>query len=255
MEQRERARQLISEEVKRLLNMTSNSDSSVDEVNSNCGPGLWHKVARLNMTNSSHNCPAPWIEDSTNGAQFRACKRSNNVRGCDSVFFSTNRRRYNKVCGRAEGYQNRSTVGFLRSFHNHLTIDQGYITGVSVTHGRPPRSHIWTFMSGLNRLGGCSPTSCACPCMDPDYADNSPVPSYIGSHYFCESTQPGTLAGPLWDGMQCGGQCCTIPNTAPWFKVQLNATTTDAIETRICRERYDRSSVTALLSQLEIYIQ
>ncbi|MCG8623751.1 MAG: hypothetical protein MJE68_17385 [Proteobacteria bacterium] len=38
-----------------------------------CGEGIWYRVAYLNMTDPSQQCPSAWREYNTN--QFRACGR------------------------------------------------------------------------------------------------------------------------------------------------------------------------------------
>ena len=50
---------------------------------------------------------------------------------------------YSKVCGRVIGLQFRSPSIFE---NEHLTIDEAYVEGVSITHGRNPCKHIWSYM-------------------------------------------------------------------------------------------------------------
>ena len=54
----------------------------------------------------------------------------------------------------------------------------------------------------------------------------------------------------LWNG--CNG-CCT-PNTPPWFYKQLEPSTTDAIEMRVCRDESDDNEDIAI-EIVEIYVQ
>ena len=76
----------------------------------------------------------------------------------------------------------------------------------------------------------------------------------------CESGTPVQSAhiyyfnDPLWNGSGCiTSNCCDNP-TQPWFYQQLNETTTDNIEARICT--YGRYSTGSnLIDQLELYIQ
>jgi len=49
------------------------------------------------------------------------------------------------VCGKVIGYQYFDTDGFKTFYANQqLTVDGHYVDGVSITHGRSPRHHIWT---------------------------------------------------------------------------------------------------------------
>ena len=61
-----------------------------------CGSGLWHRVAYLDMSDPSQLCPSPWREYSTSGLQ--TCGRQHSV-SCSSVNYSSNGLQYGKVCG------------------------------------------------------------------------------------------------------------------------------------------------------------
>ena len=53
-----------------------------------CGPGMWHRVAYLNMSDPSQQCPTAWREYNTSG--IRACGRPvSSLASCLSVFYST----------------------------------------------------------------------------------------------------------------------------------------------------------------------
>ena len=221
----------------------------------NCGEGLWYRVAYLNMSNSSQQCPSAWRENNTNG--IRSCRRPRTYSGsCSGTLYST-RRQYSKVCGRAIGYQIGSTDGFL--YANSRTIDSFYVYGVSITHGTP-RNHIWTLAAGLTEGGLSSNPQWNCPCADSSNPDNAAVPSYIGDNYYCESGNPTTSyelhhlysSDPLWDGERCEGECCSNGKSPPWFSVELPNPTSDDIEVRICipQESFDDVAI----ELLEIYI-
>ena len=89
---------------------------------------------------------------------------------------------------------------------------------------------------------------------------NSPS-SFVGNNYYCESgsvDSPNSATyyfnDPLWNGAGCVDHCCN-DTTQPWFYRQLNQTTKDDIEARICAGYsfvYYRST---LIDQLELYIQ
>ena len=61
------------------------------------------------------------------------------------------------------------------------------------------------------------------------------------------------LNDTLWDGAGCVDNCCD-DTTQPWFYRQLNQTTQDDIEARICISR-SFTSTSTLIDQLELYIQ
>ena len=76
---------------------------------------------------------------------------------CSSEYFSTKflRIQYSKVCGRVIGYQNGSADTFaLRE--SPSGIDDGYVDGISVTHGMPLQSHLdicnWCIRSNCCQL-------------------------------------------------------------------------------------------------------
>ena len=76
----------------------------------NCGSGLWYRVAHLNMSNSSQQCPSAWRENSTDGV--RTCGRPlSNSGSCLATLYPTGRQ-YSRVCGRVIGYQYGSTEAF-----------------------------------------------------------------------------------------------------------------------------------------------
>ena len=196
-----------------------------------CGGPDWTRIAYLNMTNTSSNCPSPWINITS---PKRVCQRRSPADGgCEGITYSTSGKGYNYVCGRITGYE----VGFADAFlGSTISIDSAYVDGVSVTHGTP-RQHIWTFAGGgaeTNHL------SYSCPCVTG--STNAPkIPPFVGRNYFCEagvttwSTYQFYTGDPLWDGQGCGprSSCCSF-NSPPWFTVQLPFTTTNAIEVRIC---------------------
>ena len=125
--------------------------------------GLWTKVAYLNMTDPSQQCPPSWRLYSANGV--RACGRTvafAPMGGCYSQNYTV-QCSYNKVCGRIIGYQ----VGSPDVFGDQqLSIDEPYVDGVSVTYGEP-HSYIWTFAGSLSEMIMTSYTDhekYTCPC-------------------------------------------------------------------------------------------
>ena len=229
-----------------------------------CGTGGgWTRLAYLNMSDSTQNCPTGFsLYNESNGV--RACGRVNSGSGsCQSVQFSPNNISYSQVCGRVVGYQYRSTDAVYSggsSAHNNM--NSYYVDGVSITHGSP-RKHIWTLMAGLSDTSfyeGVGNTNCPC-----SQGSLQTPQSFIGNDYFCESGNPSTQGSwkstlytqdPLWDGKGCGsleGNCCLAPGL-PWFNKILNSTTTDYIELRVCGDQ-GVSDEDVPVSFYEIYIK
>ena len=204
----------------------------------NCdGEGGWMRVAHLNMSDPTEQCPLGFRLYEQNGV--RACGRQSG--GCESVVFNTLYNiSYSQVCGRVTGYQKGSTDAIHPSGSIVHNIERAYADGVSITRGSNPRKHIWTFMAAIQENSFNDNGEYVCPC-----APNSPltIQSFIGDDYFCESGSPGkwnftTLYtnDPLWDGEQCGlieQECCNVTGI-PWFNKVLEQPTTDHIELRVC---------------------
>ena len=102
-----------------LLNISKSSIELLDKINTfisvqsqyytslqiqtSCGPGLWYRVAYLNMRNPAEQCPSAWREYNSGGV--RACGRPASASGsCPGVQYSTCNQ-YSRVCGRIIGYQ------------------------------------------------------------------------------------------------------------------------------------------------------
>ena len=205
----------------------------------NCdGEGGWMRVAHLNMSDPTEQCPPGFRLYEENGV--RACGRQSD--GCQSVVFDTYNISYSQVCGRVTGYQHGSpdAIQFNNPFLDD--IEQPYIDGVSITRDSNPRKHIWTFMAALQENSFNYNGEYVCPC-----APNSPLTPrpFIGNDYFCESGNPAEwdrttfhTSDPLWDGEQCGlieQDCCNVTGI-PWFNKVLEKPTTDYIELRVCCE-------------------
>ena len=220
-----------------------------------CGSKGWTRVAYLNMSLPSQECPSEFRLYNENGV--RACGRqSSSGASCDSISFFTNfnGKSYSEVCGRVIGYQY-GTPDALHPYGGHTQINSPYIDGVSITHGSP-RQHIWTLMAGYRETGT---SSSYCPC---NTGSTASVPSFISNDYYCESgtsTTPiaSTLYAddPLWDGKECNGgevSCCDAIDI-PWFKKVLDSATTDDIELRICGDQYTGEDTPITL--YEIYVK
>ena len=205
--------------------------------NFSCGGSTgWRRVAYLNMSDPSQQCPSVWKEIII---PHRVCGRRSTSPSCEGLAYSTGSDQYDQVCGRIIGYQISTPDAFTGAGG---VIDTYYLDGVSLTHGFP-RQHIWSFAAGHDE-GNSLPSYPynRCPCVAGSTNGNR-IPSFVGQNYFCESgiTQwDGRFifwpnGDPLWDGQGCGptSTCCTF-NSPPWFNVQLSSSTTDDIEVRIC---------------------
>ena len=234
-----------------IQNITASIQNILDsylEITSNCGPGQWYRVASLNMSDPSQQCPSAWREYNTSG--IRACGRPvTSARSCSATVYFADRQ-YSRVCGRVIGYQIGSPDGFSNSA---IGLD-----GISITYG-PQSSHIWSYVAGLYEILGISSSS-SCPCSS---VHASMPPQFIGDNYYCESGNPNDSFNAnhiysndkLWDGQQCEGSCCSgTGSSPPWFSVQLPAPTTDMIEVSICLDQGTNNEDTPI-ELIEIYVQ
>ena len=175
--------------------------------------GGWTRVGYLDMSEPNATCPTgltKHIDHQYNNIHHPLCGRStsSNGCGCASTTISSLGVKYSKICGRIRGYQYKSSDGFYRFDSNLNSIDTCYVDGVSITYGKNPRHHIWTYAAGHAGNPG------RCPCETPSTSSNPPPPSFVGNDYYCEAGND-----VLWDGKDCPGSeapCCN--NTKqPWF--------------------------------------
>ena len=213
-----------------------------------CGSGGgWTRLAYLDMSDSSQNCPSGLRYYQSGGV--RVCGRTNSGAGCsNSVTYSSNGISYSQICGRVTGYQ----YGHTDGIDGRNDINSYYLDGVSMTRGSP-RQHVWSLLA--------EDVQGSCPCST---GRSGSVRSFMGTNYFCESGNPSGspsqilyTSDPLWDGQGCGGSegpCCNVPGI-PWFHRDYGSTTTtDYIELRICADDgYDAEDIP--LSFYEIYVK
>ena len=137
------------------------------------------------------------------------------------------------MCGRARGYHKGDPGAFYGSNpDDRKTIDEDYVSGLSITYSSNPHQHIWTFTSSHSEA---IQNQHSCPCTN---TAAFPPPSFVGSSYYCESApwyfstsnyEIYFFNDTLWDGEGCIDNCCD-DTTQPWFYRQLNQTTQDDIE-------------------------
>ena len=222
------------------------------------GRGDWTRIAFLNMSDPSVQCPPNW-RLSTN-LTIRGCGRSTDVGpSCDSAIFPSNGRSYSRVCGRIVGYQQRTPDAFLDFNRPNATLENSYLDGVSVTHGLAgSRQHIWSFAAGVNKV---QDNIINCPCVVQNIMNSQVIPTFVKGNYFCESANPlPTIShnffpdDPLWDGEGCNSSstCCQL-NNPPYFCTTLPQITTDSIELRICLDQ-ETEDEDIIVNLMDIYV-
>ena len=240
---------------KESLNCSNETTANPTENCYWCGgiPG-WRHVVSLNMTRTDFmdQCPDGW--QLTNYSK-RTCGRvSTSENTCDSTVFPTGGLPYSQVCGHVAGYQFGAVSAFYRSSQN---IESVYVNGLSLTHGSP-RQHVWTFAVGLAESSTVYQGEW-CPCD----GGISPVPTFMGGIYSCESGINGPWVESqfifhpgdrLWDGEDCLpiSSCCA--NTLPYFIRDLGYHTTDDIEARLCSV-YNRVVSDIAMEVVELYVK
>ena len=238
-------------------NMTASAIAAGDLISTCAGVGGgWRRIVNIDIS-TGDDCPGEWRKATQSSVSFCRVASDDHQPACSSADFSTNGISYQRVCGRARGYQKGHTLAFYRSHPNdNRAIDEDYVSGLSITYSSNPRQHIWTFASGLSKTSNHVHN---CPCAV--YPGYNP-PSYVSNNYYCES---GSVNFPshavyyfddiLWDGEGCtGGSSCCDDTTQPWFYRQLDHTIQDDIEARICAVG-SFSTRSTLIDQLELYIQ
>ena len=231
------------------------------DMSRSCGgiTGGWMRVTKINMTNSSHTCPEGLKLLTT---PKRLCAMNIDGGGCSSATFDLHGLRYTHVCGKIIGYQQKTPDAFYHYYNNRgLTIDDTYVDGISLTHGRNPRKHIWTFAAAVQEAVSSSGNRYICPCTNTNNTVSIPIPPYVGSDYFCDTASENDFQfrfypnDPLWDGQGCGrlNTCCSF-NNPPWFMKELPSPTRESIEMRLCANQA-RTDEDIPFESTELYVQ
>ena len=214
------------------------------------------RLASIDMTDTSNNCPSGLR---TLTSPRRLCAKNIDGAGCSSAVFPAQGVQYSRVCGKIIGYQQSSTDAFYRFIGGHGLIDSYYVDGISLTHGRSPRKHIWTFVAAQHEHN--SYARAVCPCTNTRNSPPPAVPYFIGHDYFCDTGSENWVeitfygADPLWDGAGCGpyNTCCSW-NSPPWFLKNISPPTSDDIEMRMCTDQpQDDEDIN--FESVEIYVQ
>ena len=219
----------------------------------------WMRIANLDMSDPNQNCPAGFQLVNRSSAPLRTCGRPGPA-GCVSTTFRSYGMEYSHVCGQVIGYQDQTPDAYAHHGIRGSTVDSVYVDGVSLTHGRSPRQHIWTFVGAHDEED--RHTFWNCPCTQSDLPYTGRIPTFVEQNYFCDTgstnqSQPGVFYAnsPLWDGEGCGSSstCCEF-NNPPWFCRQLPQSTTDDIELRLCGDESTSNEDTPI-EKVEIYIR
>ena len=217
------------------------------------------RVANLDMTDPNQTCPAGL---SLKELTLHVCGKPERAPGgCVETSFETHGVEYSRVCGRIKAYQDGAPDSFFPTFLDGHTIDDGYVDGISLTYGRSPRHHIWTFACAIDevvRETFVTPCPCSHELSNPNL--ETFVPEFIGNNYFCDTAASDHFQikfypdDPLWDGQGCKAEstCCEF-NTPPWFCTQLPQPTTERIDLRICGDQGELDEDTPI-EQIEIYV-
>ena len=203
--------------------------------------GGWMRVASINMTDTSHQCPSGLRTLSRSSPPHRLCAMNIDNAGCSSAVFPVEGVEYSRVCGKIIGYQQKTPDAFGPYNGGQTSINSNYVDGISLTHGHP-RKHIWTFAAALHEFN--SFWWDVCTCTNTRNTQHATVPPFVGHDYFCDTGCENRYQfifypdDPLWDGEGCGeyNTCCSW-NTPPWFMKQLSSPTTDDIEMRLCSDQ------------------
>ena len=223
-----------------------------------CGStGGWMRVAHLDMTDPNHYCPEGFR---LFPGPKRLCTRDANGTGCTSIHYSVHGVLYSHICGKVIGYQNEKPDGFIQYHNRRFTINEPYVDGISITHGRPTRRHIWTFAGVADET---TANSARCPCTKTDAPFTGTIPPFVGSDYFCDTGSRNVAQNKLyyedalWDGRGCGptSSCCQF-NSPPYFCKALPRATTDDIEVRLCEWFLERGYNEDIpIEAIELFVQ
>ena len=178
-------------------------------TNLNQHDNSWYRIAYLNLSDSTQQCPSTWFYLST---PIRGCGRklSSSRPSCDSTIYSSAGRSYSQVCGRINAYQFASPNGFNATLTKNIELESYYLDGISLTRGAPgAREHVWSFVNAYYELTpGHTTPNWVCPCM---YSNSSEwpytIPSFIGNNYFCATGNRGGPATGLFSWWPSVGWC------------------------------------------------
>ena len=119
-------------------NMTATNNGDTTCTYAGVGGG-WRRIVNIDIS-AGDDCPGEWSKATQSGVSF--CRvAGDDFLTCISANFSTNGISYQRVCGRARGYQKGDTFAFYGSYQSK-TIDEDHVSGLSITFSSNPRQHI-----------------------------------------------------------------------------------------------------------------
>ena len=223
---------LIDEEVRKTKTML---DTETLFRPCDCGGPGWEKIAFYDF--SQQECPPDFSRSYDVLCNIRSRDNAIPIYMCaghdhyytSSLPLPVEGRSYSSVCGRVRGH------GFGAAFYNSIrcygTIEEPYVSGVSLTHGPVGRRrHIWTFAAAYGEGSQYNQyKQSICGCSNTDIRWPYATPDYVGHDYFC-----GSRTRSLWDGEGCGlsSSCCEW-NDPPYFCKHLHYTTSEDMEIRL----------------------
>ena len=138
-------------------------------------------------------------------------------------------------------------------------LDGIYVDGASITTLGEPRTHIWTYASGVRNPGVGTTNIYSCPC-----SGGVEQPGFVGDHYTCEAGaapdvdvwQTGFVDDPLWDGAgNADTDVCPYGESPAWFHTTLAGPLQPAtIEVRLMTNE-PSSNEHAGVSRMELYLR
>ena len=101
-------------------------------VSTCAGVGGWRKIVNIN-TSAGDDCPGEWRKGIESGVSFCRVANDDDYWTCSSAYFPTNGISYQRVCGRARGYQRGDSNAFWGNRH-FRSIDQAYVSPWIINH-------------------------------------------------------------------------------------------------------------------------
>ena len=111
-------------------NMTAITNGNFISTCAGVGGG-WRRIVNINIS-AGDDCPGEWRKATQSGVSFCRVANDDGEYTCSSASFSTNGISYQRVCGRARGYQKEFTLAFYRTDYTQL-IKNMYLDCQSLT--------------------------------------------------------------------------------------------------------------------------
>ena len=210
------------------------------------------------MTHPDEKCPDALKLHTSNSLRLCGKKTGDS---CNSIIIPTHGQHYQEVRGVVKAYQFGSPDAFQTKKHGN--IDSIYVDGISITHGKSPRKHIWTYAIGYRHYNNGADRFSKYTC--PSTGGRS-QPAFVGDDYFCSSGNPGNSGqkygrwGPvfyptlLWCNIQgdCSDDC---GENDLHFCKKLDKPTTDNLEIRVCTDENLGYNEDIRIKYMDFYIR